>query len=430
MVRACHEAGVQAVRRQAEPPQRTLQLLKQAIDAGPLRPHLHGQRQRVLDAAAELLRRRALARPWDIDGGAFMNQASHYVDLLDWLVGPVDSVHAYTATLARDIEVEDTGVMSLRLAQRRAWARSTSPCSRYPKNFEGTITILGEQRHGARRRRGRQPDRALGVRRRRTRGRRRSTTPATRPPRSTASATRCTTTTSSTRCAARRSRDRRPRGPALAGGADRHLPSGARRHARQPAAGVLSDGRRRSTPPPSSTTARSSATARRVWHFAHVCAGARIGEGCSLGQSVYVGNDVRIGDNVKIQNNVSVYDAVTLEDDVFCGPSMVFTNVYNPRSAVPRKDEYRRTLVQARRHAGRQLHHRLRHHGRRARLRRRRRGGQPRRAGLRAGGRRAGAPHRLDEPPRRAPGPAGCSGDGEAACPATGERYRLRRRCA
>lgn len=84
----------------------------------------------------------------------------------------------------------------------------------------------------------------------------------------------------------------------------------------------------------------------RVWHFAHVCGGARIGRGCSLGQNVFVGNDVVIGDNVKIQNNVSVYDAVTLEDDVFCGPSMVFTNVHNPRSAVTRKDEYRRTLVQ------------------------------------------------------------------------------------
>jgi UDP-2-acetamido-3-amino-2,3-dideoxy-glucuronate N-acetyltransferase len=83
----------------------------------------------------------------------------------------------------------------------------------------------------------------------------------------------------------------------------------------------------------------------RVWHFVHISAGARIGTGCSFGQNVYVGNDVSIGDNVKIQNNVSVYDAVTLEDDVFCGPSMVFTNVYNPRAAVARKDEYRRTLV-------------------------------------------------------------------------------------
>ena len=85
--------------------------------------------------------------------------------------------------------------------------------------------------------------------------------------------------------------------------------------------------------------------ATRVWHFVHVCAGARIGARCALGQNVFVGNDVRIGDNVRIQNNVTVYDAVTLEDDVFCGPSMVFTNVYNPRSAVTRKDEYRRTLV-------------------------------------------------------------------------------------
>jgi UDP-2-acetamido-3-amino-2,3-dideoxy-glucuronate N-acetyltransferase len=86
-------------------------------------------------------------------------------------------------------------------------------------------------------------------------------------------------------------------------------------------------------------------TGTRVWHFAHVCGGAHIGAGCSLGQNVFVGNDVRIGDRVKIQNNVSVYDAVTLEDDVFCGPSMVFTNVHNPRAAVERKSEYRRTLV-------------------------------------------------------------------------------------
>jgi UDP-2-acetamido-3-amino-2,3-dideoxy-glucuronate N-acetyltransferase len=83
----------------------------------------------------------------------------------------------------------------------------------------------------------------------------------------------------------------------------------------------------------------------RVWHWVHISAGARIGRGCSFGQNVFVGNDVVIGDNVKVQNNVSVYDAVTLEDDVFCGPSMVFTNVYNPRSAVIRKVEYRRTLV-------------------------------------------------------------------------------------
>jgi UDP-2-acetamido-3-amino-2,3-dideoxy-glucuronate N-acetyltransferase len=83
----------------------------------------------------------------------------------------------------------------------------------------------------------------------------------------------------------------------------------------------------------------------RIWHWVHVSGRAVIGSNCSLGQNVYVGNRVRIGSNVKIQNNVSVYDNVTLEDDVFCGPSMVFTNVYNPRSAVSRKDEYRDTLV-------------------------------------------------------------------------------------
>lgn len=83
----------------------------------------------------------------------------------------------------------------------------------------------------------------------------------------------------------------------------------------------------------------------RVWHWVHICAGAKIGRNCSFGQNVFVGNDVVIGNNVKVQNNVSIYDAVTIEDDVFCGPSMVFTNVYNPRSAVTRKDEYRRTLV-------------------------------------------------------------------------------------
>jgi UDP-2-acetamido-3-amino-2,3-dideoxy-glucuronate N-acetyltransferase len=83
----------------------------------------------------------------------------------------------------------------------------------------------------------------------------------------------------------------------------------------------------------------------RVWHFVHISGGARIGRGCSFGQNVFVGNDVVIGNNVKVQNNVSIYDAVTLEDNVFCGPSMVFTNVYNPRSAVNRKAEYRHTLV-------------------------------------------------------------------------------------
>jgi len=83
----------------------------------------------------------------------------------------------------------------------------------------------------------------------------------------------------------------------------------------------------------------------RVWHFVHVCGGARIGAGVSLGQNVFVGNKVVIGDHCKVQNNVSVYDNVTLEKGVFCGPSMVFTNVYNPRALIERKSEYRNTLV-------------------------------------------------------------------------------------
>jgi UDP-2-acetamido-3-amino-2,3-dideoxy-glucuronate N-acetyltransferase len=83
----------------------------------------------------------------------------------------------------------------------------------------------------------------------------------------------------------------------------------------------------------------------KVWHFCHIMPGAVIGKGCSIGQNVVVMNGTRIGDNVKIQNNVSIYEGVELENDVFCGPSMVFTNVINPRSAVSRKDEYRKTLV-------------------------------------------------------------------------------------
>jgi UDP-2-acetamido-3-amino-2,3-dideoxy-glucuronate N-acetyltransferase len=83
----------------------------------------------------------------------------------------------------------------------------------------------------------------------------------------------------------------------------------------------------------------------RLWHFTHVMAGARIGTGCNIGQNVVISPGVVIGNNVKIQNNVSVYTGVTLEDDVFCGPSMVFTNVINPRSHVSRKDEYRSTVV-------------------------------------------------------------------------------------
>jgi UDP-2-acetamido-3-amino-2,3-dideoxy-glucuronate N-acetyltransferase len=162
----------------------------------------------------------------------------------------------------------------------------------------------------------------------------------------------------------------------------------------------------------------------KVWHFSHVCAGARIGEACSLGQGVYVGNDVTIGARVRVQNNVSVYDAVTLEDEVFCGPSVVFTNVMNPRAAISRKHAYRRTLVREGatlganctiicgvtigRHAfigaGAVVRHDVPDHALVVGVPARQIGWVSRYG------------ERLELP---------VSGDGEAACPATGERYRL-----
>ena len=162
----------------------------------------------------------------------------------------------------------------------------------------------------------------------------------------------------------------------------------------------------------------------RVWHFCHVSAGAVIGRDCSFGQNVFVANHVTVGDNVKVQNNVSVYDNVMLEDDVFCGPSMVFTNVYNPRSHVSRKDEYRDTLVRqgatlganctivcgvtigryAFVGAGAVVNADVPDHALMVGVPARRIGWMSA-AGL-----------RLDLPP---------SGDGEAACPETGARYRL-----
>jgi len=83
----------------------------------------------------------------------------------------------------------------------------------------------------------------------------------------------------------------------------------------------------------------------KIWHWVHVCSQAQIGRNCSFGQNVYIANDVTIGNNVKVQNNVSIYDSVIIEDNVFCGPSMVFTNVINPRSTIERKDEYKKTIV-------------------------------------------------------------------------------------
>lgn len=162
----------------------------------------------------------------------------------------------------------------------------------------------------------------------------------------------------------------------------------------------------------------------RVWHWTHVCAGARIGQGCSLGQNVFVAANVVLGDNVRVQNNVSIYEGVEIEDEVFCGPSMVFTNVVNPRAAVSRKHEYRRTLVKRGATLGANctivcgatI-------GEYAFLA----AGTVVRGNVPAFALVAGVParrigwmsrhgERLDLP---------LSGQGEAACPATGERYRL-----
>ena len=136
----------------------------------------------------------------------------------------------------------------------------------------------------------------------------------------------------------------------------------------------------------------------KVWHFCHVMPGAHMGAGTSLGQNGFVASNVRIGANVKIQNNVSLYEGLTIEDDVFLGPSCVFTNVRNPRSAVNRRGEYESTLVQRGRHRWRQRHHPLWRHPRRTLHGGRRRRGHPRCPGLRVGGRRARQTHGMGVP--------------------------------
>ncbi|MBL8313945.1 MAG: Gfo/Idh/MocA family oxidoreductase [Rubrivivax sp.] len=144
MVRVCRDAGVKLFVVKQNRLNATLQALKQAVEQGRFgRVHLVNvnvfwtRPQSYYDDAPWRGR-------WDMDGGAFLNQASHYVDMVDWLVGPVDSVHAYTATLAREIEAEDTGVMSLRL-RRGGLASINVTMLAYGKNFEGSITILGER---------------------------------------------------------------------------------------------------------------------------------------------------------------------------------------------------------------------------------------------------------------------------------------------
>ena len=144
MVRACRDAGVKLFVVKQNRLNATLQLVKRAVDAGRFgrlaifNVNVFWTRPQAYDDASPWRGR------WDMDGGAFMNQASHYVDMVDWLVGPVDNVHAYTATLARDIEAEDTGVMSLRL-RSGALASINVTMLTHNKNFEGSITLLGER---------------------------------------------------------------------------------------------------------------------------------------------------------------------------------------------------------------------------------------------------------------------------------------------
>ena len=164
-----------------------------------------------------------------------------------------------------------------------------------------------------------------------------------------------------------RARDRRPRGPEVARAADRDLPLGARRPARRLPLDYLMAWRPRSIPRAIVDDGAQIGDGTRVWHWVHVCAGARIGARLlARAERLRRQRRARSATTCKIQNNVSVYDDVTLEDDVFCGPSMVFTNVYNPRAAVPRKDEYRRTLVRRGATLGANCTDRLRRHDRRA----------------------------------------------------------------
>ena len=146
----------------------------------------------------------------------------------------------------------------------------------------------------------------------------------------------------------------------------------------------------------------------KIWHFCHVMKNTTIGRGCNLGQNVFVANDVVIGNNVKIQNNVSVYTGVELEDDVFCGPSCVFTNVMNPRSQINRHTQYMRTLVRRGATIGANANHCVRRDHRQIRLHRGGRGRSGRCTRLRPDDRRPCAPPRLDEPPRPPAAAGGC----------------------
>ncbi len=339
MVRACLDAnvGLFVVKQNRLNP--TVRLVRHALDAGRFgriflctvnvfwtRP------QSYYDAAPWRGR-------WDLDGGAFMNQASHYVDLLDWLVGPVDNVHAYTATLARNIEAEDTGVMSLQL-RGGGLASINVTMLTYPKNLEGSITILGER--GSVRIGGTAVNKIEHWE---------FDSPAEDDEQVESASYDVASVYGPGHALYYDNLIAALRGqaPAKVNGQDglRSLEVlvAAYRSAREGVRRATAVGDSVIHPSAIVDAGAQVGVGTKIWHFSHVCSGARVGADCSLGQGVFVSGAAVIGDRVKVQNNVSVFDAVTLEDDVFCGPSAVFTNVANPRAEVVRKGEYRSTLV-------------------------------------------------------------------------------------
>jgi UDP-N-acetyl-2-amino-2-deoxyglucuronate dehydrogenase len=278
MVEACDEAGVRLFVVKQNRRNATLQLLKRAVEQKRF-GKIYAVSVNVFWTRPQEYYDSAKWRgTWEFDGGAFMNQASHYIDLLDWLIGPVESVMAYTGTLERDIEVEDSGVAAIRWRSGAMGTLNVSMLT-YPKNLEGSITILGEKG----------TVRIGGV--------------AVNEIQHWDFAEQPPTTPRSSR-QLRHHQRLRLRPPALLRQRDQTLRGEAEPE----------------------TDGREGLKSLELLIAAYLS--ARDG-----------------GNHCKVQNNVSIYDAVTLEDDVFCGPSMVFTNVHNPRAAVIRKDQYRRTWV-------------------------------------------------------------------------------------
>ena len=272
-----------------------------------------------------------------MDGGALMNQASHYIDLLYWLLGPVKSVSAFAKT-HRDIEMEDTAVLNFDCSSGAIAGMSVTMLT-YPQNLESSITILGEK----------------------------GSVKITGP--------------SANIVETWKFDDQKEYDHFMINNVmskDKKNTSGHEKYylnvydALNENDKPISDGNQglkslkildaayksiengsmekinlklMSSFLNSMLMMEQRLGMIKIWHFSHISEKSKIGSGVSIGQNVYIANNVTVGDGCKIQNNVSVYEGVTLEEGVFCGPSMVFTNVYNPRSFVERKDEYRPTLV-------------------------------------------------------------------------------------